>query len=160
VLAVDQGTSATKAVAGRRARGDRRARQRARRPRHPRPGWVEQDAEEIWDSVRAAVAACRRPARAERVVAAGFSTQRESLVLWDARAACRLGPLLRWQDQRTRRPARLRAAGAGERAAPQRLPLDPMFSAPKARWLLDRYDPTASAAAPASSASGPSTRGC
>jgi len=144
LLAVDQGTSATKAALVDRggaivARGSAPVALST-----PRPGWVEQDAEEIWDSVRTAVAACAAdPAQAERVVAAGFSTQRESLVLWERASGVPAGPLLSWQDQRTAATcARLRAAGAGDTVRRlSGLPLDPMFSAPKAAWLLDRHDP-------------------
>jgi glycerol kinase len=143
LLAIDQGTSATKALlvgpdGGIRARGSA--------PiglQHPQPGWVEQSADEIWDSVRAAVAACLEGHDAAAVQAVGFSTQRESLVLWDRATSKPLGPLLSWQDQRTApHCARLREAGAGERVrALSGLPLDPMFSAPKAGWLLDAHDP-------------------
>src|SRR3954451_9234223 len=98
ILAIDQGTSATKAVLV-DAGGAIVARGSAPVALHtPRPGWVEQDADEIWASVQAAVAAC---VSGQRVVAVGLSTQRESLVLWDRPTGEPLGPLLSWQDQRT-----------------------------------------------------------
>src|SRR4051795_13121345 len=103
VLAIDQGTSATKAVLV-DAAGEIVARGSA--PvglSTPRPGWVEQDAEEIWASVQAAVADCLRGGRT--VAAVGLSTQRESLLLWDRRTGRPLGPMLSWQGTRpARRP--------------------------------------------------------
>jgi glycerol kinase len=143
VLAIDQGTSATKAVL---VDGEGTIVARGAAPlslAHPRPGWVDQSPEEIWRSVQEAVAGCVAPADAGRVQAVGLSTQRESLALWDRATGTPLGPLLSWQDQRTAEDcAQLRARGAdGPVRALSGLPLDPMFSAPKARWLLDRYDP-------------------
>src|SRR4051812_2936674 len=135
VLAIDQGTSATKAVlvdaAGAIvARGSAPVSLST-----PRPGWVEEDAEEIWASVRSAVAQCLRGGQA--VAAVGFSTQRESLLLWDRRTGEPLGPMLSWQDQRT--DSTTLHDHADEIRAISGLPLDPMFSAVKARWLLDAY---------------------
>ena len=143
ILAVDQGTSATKCALVDRA-GAIVARGRAPLgERHPRPGWVEQDAVELWASVRRAVADCLRGQDARRVAAAGLSTQRESLVLWDRSSGEAVSPVISWQDQRTGGICdRLRSA-ATERLVRERsgLPLDPMFSAAKAAWLLDAHDP-------------------
>ena len=143
LLAIDQGTSATKAVlvddAGEIvARGSAPVLQV-----HPRPGWVEQSAEEILQSVRQAAAACLSGHEPAGVIAVGLSTQRESLVMWERKSGASLGPLLSWQDQRTApHCARLRAGGAGELVRSlSGLPLDPMFSALKGAWLLDAYDP-------------------
>jgi glycerol kinase len=143
LLAIDQGTSATKALLVARdgavvARGSAAIGQD-----HPQPGWVEQSAEEIWDSVLRAVAQCLDGIDVAQVAAVGLSTQRESLVLWERATGTPVGPLLSWQDQRTApHCARLRAAGEADRVrALSGLPLDPMFSAPKAAWLLDAHDP-------------------
>src|SRR5215218_5415276 len=113
LLAVDQGTSATKALLVDGA-GDIVARGAAPVGQaHPRPGWVEQSAIEIWHSVRAAIAACLDGHDASSVAAVGFSTQRESLVLWERATGAPVGPLLSWQDQRTTAASeRLRGEGA------------------------------------------------
>jgi glycerol kinase len=142
LLAIDQGTSATKAVL---VDDDGRIRRRAAvrvGQSHPQAGWVEQSPEEIWASVRQAVRECLSDAEAAQVAAVGLSTQRESLVLWEADGGQAVGPLLSWQDRRTApQCARLRAMGVGDRVVMlSGLPLDPMFSALKARWLLDAYD--------------------
>ena len=143
VLAIDQGTSSTKValVDGTGAivsHGSAPLTQS-----HPRPGWVEQSGTEILDSVRAAVARCMAGTDRARVTGVGLSTQRESLLLWERRSGRPLGPMLSWQDQRTAGSClALRADGVGELVRfVSGLPLDPMFSALKARWLLDEYDP-------------------
>lgn len=139
ILALDEGTTNTKAllvdvetgvvVAG-RSRGLRVA--------FPAPHQVEQDAEEIWaatcDAVEEVMAAVPRP----RVVGVSISNQRETVVAWDARTGEVLGPALGWQD--ARQSAWCDQLAAGERGWVRErtgLDLDPMFSAPKMRWLLD-----------------------
>ncbi|MEV1173526.1 FGGY family carbohydrate kinase [Nonomuraea sp. NPDC049784] len=143
ILAVDQGTSSTKALL---VDAGGRVVSRAVAPvteSQPRPGWVEQSAEELWQSVRRAVADCVDRGQAARVAGVGFSTQRESLVLWERRTGEPAGPLISWQDQRTAAQCHeLAATGAVELVrSVSGMPLDPMFSALKARWLLDTYDP-------------------
>jgi glycerol kinase len=138
ILAIDQGTSATKCLAVDRA-GAIVARGTAPvAEAHPQPGWVEQDAGDIWRSVQAAVAACLDGLDPRAVVAIGLSTQRESLLLWDRASGTPRGAMLSWQDQRGAAHCdALRAAGhAEEIRARSGLPLDPMFSAAKAHWLL------------------------
>ncbi|MFK4267081.1 FGGY family carbohydrate kinase [Streptomyces milbemycinicus] len=148
LLAVDQGTSATKALL---VDGEGDVVASASAPlttAHPRPGWVEQSAEEIWHSVTEAVAKCLTGHDPARVAGVGLATQRESCLLWERATGRPLGPMLGWQDRRTAdRCATLLADGLGEpvRAATG-LPLDPMFSALKAQWLLDTYDPDRSRA--------------
>ena len=140
ILAIDQGTSSTKALLV-DARGEVVG--RAQAPvslATPEPGWVQQDANEIWGSVQRAASEALDLETAKRVVSVGFSTQRESCVIWDRRTGEALTPVLSWQDQRTE-PTCAALRGAGYGATIRRrsgLPLDPMFSAAKARWLLDR----------------------
>ncbi|MEV4171245.1 FGGY family carbohydrate kinase [Nonomuraea sp. NPDC049709] len=141
VLAVDQGTSSTKALLV-DAEGRVVARAAVVVPEtQPRPGWVEQPAEELWQSVRRAVAGCVAPEHAGRVAGVAFSTQRESLVLWERRTGEPAGPLISWQDRRTADRCHELAASAELVRSVSGMPLDPMFSALKARWLLDTYDP-------------------
>lgn len=142
VLGIDQGTSSTKCLLVDATGTVVAFGQAGLSETHPQPGWVEQDAAEIWKSVQTAVADCVSPDRAGSVVAVGLSTQRESCVLWDRKTGVPLSPILSWQDQRTSELGRkLAVPGISERIrAISGLPLDPMFSALKARWLLDRLD--------------------
>ena len=145
LLAIDQGTSATKALLVDADGADRRSRLGARRRSRTRSrAGSSRTPAEIWDSVRAAVADCLGATTPPRVAAVGLSTQRESLVLWDRGSGEPLGPLLSWQDQRTApHCARLRREGArrpGPRAAAGS-PLDPMFSATEGALAARRARP-------------------
>jgi glycerol kinase len=143
VLAIDQGTSATKCVL---VDAQGRMVAKAAAPlgeTYPQPGWVEQDAEQIWLSVRHAVRDCLALVPDAQVAAVGLSTQRESALIWQRADGRAVTPLLSWQDQRTV-VLRDRLATEGVEAlvrARSGLPLDPMFSALKLCWLLDRIDP-------------------
>ena len=139
VLALDEGTTNAKALAV-AADGTVLAVGSAPVPvSYPQPGWVEQDAEDIWRAQSAAIAACLDGVEGAPEGIA-ISNQRESVVCWDARSGRALGPVLGWQDSRTaefcdwlRSPERELSV-----AAATGLSLDPMFSAPKMRYLLDR----------------------
>uniref|UniRef100_A0A832MKV4 Glycerol kinase n=1 Tax=Eiseniibacteriota bacterium TaxID=2212470 RepID=A0A832MKV4_UNCEI len=141
VLAIDQGTTGTTALALDRS-GRVRARGYAELPQHfPRPGWVEHDPEEIWASVaRAARAALARVGRAP-LAAIGVTNQRETTVLWDRASGRPAGRAIVWQDRRTAaRCAALRRAGLeAEVRRRTGLVLDPYFSATKLEWRL-RHD--------------------
>jgi glycerol kinase len=146
-MAIDQGTSSTKVIV---MDASGRLVARASAPvgqSHPRPGWVEQDADEIFASVASAVRAAT-DGIADRVVAIGISSQRESAVAWDRSSGAPLGPVLGWQDRRTNTTAQaMKEAGKGAEVRNSTgLPLDPMFSALKFGWLLDDIDPDRSRA--------------
>jgi glycerol kinase len=148
ILAIDQGTSSTKCLLVNEA-GEVVARGSAPMSvQHPRPGWVDQDPREIAASVSKAAAACLEGQDPRAVVGIGISNQRESLVAWDARSGEPLAPMVTWQDQRTGAVCEALRTPESERLVQERsgLPLDPMFSAAKARWLLDTLDPDRSRA--------------
>lgn len=144
VLAIDQGTTSTKAVL---VSGTGHIVASAAAPvsrSYPRPGWVQQDAEELWASVTGAIA--ELPAAEPACLA--LSSQRESVVMWERATGRPLTPCVSWQCNRgAELCARLRADGAdGPVRELTGLPLDPMFSASKLRHLLDS-DPALRAAA-------------
>jgi len=143
ILAVDQGTSATKcALINEHGTFVWRV-SIPLEETHPHAGWVEQDPDEIWHSVQSAVAACLENHEPQSVRAVGLSTQRESMLLWDRTSGRAVSPLISWQDQRGTHVYDAIRSDEIERLVRRRsgLPLDPMFSAVKARWLLDQYDP-------------------
>src|SRR4051794_36444958 len=141
IVAVDQGTSSTKAMLVDSSGQVLATSSVPVGQHHPQPGWVEQDPREIWHSVQRSVAEVVDDGRAQHVVGLALSVQRESLVLWEHRTGAPLTPLLGWQDERSRPLARELRPHADHVFATTGLPLDPMFSALKARWLLDRLDP-------------------
>jgi glycerol kinase len=140
ILAIDQGTTATK-IARLEADGTFRVlATRAHRQFAPRPGWAEHDAEELVAVLSEALA------QAGDVAAFGLANQGETVVAWDATSKRPLGRAIVWHDQRTRDDVEtLRAAGVeDEIRARAGLPLDCYFSASKLAWLL-RHAPEAAA---------------
>jgi glycerol kinase len=141
VLAIDQGTTSSRAIVF-----DRRLRvvgvaQREFAQHFPKPGWVEHDPEEIWKSVVATCrAAIRKAGIAPAAIAAiGITNQRETVVVWDRKTGNPIHRAIVWQDRRTAEAcAALRAAGH-EATFTNRtgLVLDPYFSGTKIAWLLD-----------------------
>lgn len=138
ILAVDQGTSSTKATLFDRTGAAVTSASVPLGQAHPRPGWVQQDAGEILDGVRQVIAEI---AASHEIEAVALSTQRESALVWDRATGEPVGPMLGWQDRRTTH----RVAELADHAARIRrisgLPVDPMFSALKLQWLLDDVDP-------------------
>ena len=105
----------------------------------PRPGWVEQNAERIWTSVLEAMAACLESAADAEIRGVALSTQRESVVGWRASTGTPLGPVIGWQDRRTATWCSQSVTEQDRQLVNARtgLRVDPMFSAPKMRWLID-----------------------
>ena len=141
ILAIDQGTTNTKALL---VSDEGRVLAAGSAPlavSYPQPGWVEQDAGAIWESVCAAVGACLRAAgaRAEGVAAVAVTNQRESVLAWERATGRPLGPVIVWQCRRTAAFCRdLRERGLEETIHRRTgLQVDPLFSASKMRWLLD-----------------------
>ncbi len=138
VLAIDQGTTSTRAMLFDAQGQVRRMAQIELRQHYPQPGWVEHDPEEIWQSV---VSTCREAAAsADRPIAAiGIANQRETTVLWERDTGRAVHNAIVWQDRRTAELCiRWRREGLAETVAQRTgLVIDPYFSASKIRWLLD-----------------------
>jgi glycerol kinase len=142
ILAIDQGTTSTRAIVFDAALQVRCVAQSEFRQHFPQSGWVEHDPEEIWQTVvKTARAAIRKAsARAGNIAAIGITNQRETVVVWDRKTGKPIHPAIVWQDRRTASAcAALRDAGhEAEVAARTGLLLDPYFSATKINWLLNR----------------------
>ena len=142
LLAIDQGTTSTRTMAF-DLNGAEIARSQVEFAQHyPRSGWVEHDAEEIWDTV---VRTCREVvdrvvADGWRPLALGITNQRETTVLWDRATGKPVARAIVWQDRRTADTCRRLKAAGHEPAVTAKtgLLLDPYFSATKIGWLLDR----------------------
>ena len=139
ILAIDQGTTGSTVLLI-DARGRVRGRGYAELPQHfPRPGWVEHDGREIWDSVVHATAKALANGRARRtqVAAIGITNQRETTVIWDRKTGRPIHNAIVWQDRRTARFCdELKAAGHEELVRRKTgLVIDAYFSGSKVRWL-------------------------
>jgi glycerol kinase len=142
LLALDQGTSSSRAIVFHASGRIVAMAQREFRQIYPQPGWVEHDANEIWDTQLAVAreALARSGLTATDIAALGITNQRETTLLWRRASGAPIHHAIVWQDRRTEPLcAELRArAGFAERV--QRasgLVIDPYFSGTKVRWLLD-----------------------
>jgi glycerol kinase len=144
ILGVDEGTTGVKAALfDERLRPVREAR-RDKVNRHPRPGWVEQDGEEVLAAVVDAVAELLRDAPGD-VVACGLDHQGESVLAWDAETGTPLSPIVVWSDKRSQEVLDRLRDDEAEIQARSGLPFDPYFSAAKLAWLLEHDDGVARA---------------
>ncbi len=142
ILAIDQGTTSTRAIAFDPDFKPRATAQIELTQHYPQPGWVEHDANEIWD---ATLKVCRdviaQVGGAQNVAAIGITNQRETTIVWDRKTGAPMHRAIVWQDRRTADVcASLRAAGHEPRVqALTGLLLDPYFSGTKLRWILDAH---------------------
>ncbi|CAG4883833.1 glycerol kinase [Georgfuchsia toluolica] len=141
ILALDQGTTSSRAILFDHAGNPRAVAQREFAQHFPQPGWVEHDAEEIWQSQLDVARSVLQQANIEAhaVAAIGIANQRETTVLWERATGRPLYRAIVWQDRRTAPLCEaLRAAGhEAEFSARSGLLLDPYFSGTKLAWLLD-----------------------
>lgn len=135
VLAIDQGTTSTRAFLLDRTGHLSPLLSLTHRQSYPAPGWVEHDPEDLLRHVRACLDAA---ADVADLVAVGIDNQGESCLAWDAETGRAVSPVIVWQDDRTAADTdRLRAEGAEDLVrARAGLPLDPYFSASKLGWIL------------------------
>lgn len=142
ILAIDQGTTNTKVLLV-NDKGSVVA--RASRPvpiSYPRTAWVEQDPTALWKTVEDAMDACLDQVKDHQLTAVGVSNQRETVMVWDRKSGQPLGPCAVWQCTRGGEFCEELRARNLEATIRKRtgLTIDPMFSASKARWLLDRAE--------------------
>ena len=141
ILALDQGTTSSRAIVFDR-RGRPRASAQREFPQHfPAPGWVEHDPRDLWESSRltALGALAQADLTARDIAALGLTNQRETTLLWDRRTGRPLHRAIVWQDRRTA-PLCTQLKRAGHEPRFRRktgLLLDPYFSGTKLAWLLD-----------------------
>jgi glycerol kinase len=140
VLALDQGTTSSRAILFDRSGTPLASAQREFEQIYPQPGWVEHDPEAIWETQLATAkeALANAGAKAGDVAAIGITNQRETTIVWD-RSGRPIANAIVWQDRRTAPLCdELRSRGLEplfrERTG---LLLDPYFSGTKVRWLLD-----------------------
>ncbi len=144
VLAIDQGTTSSRAIVF-DAKLGLVAMAQEEFPQHfPQSGWVEHDPADIWSSTAAVCRAAieRAGIGPAEIAAIGITNQRETTLVWDRETGQPLGRAIVWQDRRTSGLcAELKRAGheamVSERTG---LLLDPYFSGTKLKWLLDAHE--------------------
>ena len=146
VLAIDQGTTSSRAIV---FDGDRKVvgvGQQEFAQIFPQDGWVEHDPEEIWESVTSTIKTALDEAKvgASDIAAIGITNQRETVVVWDRETGDPVYNAIVWQDTRTSGIcARLSEAhpdGDDRFRAATGLPLSTYFAGPKIRWILEHLD--------------------
>lgn len=141
ILAIDQGTTSSRAIIYNAALQSQASAQQELQLSYPRPGWVEQDPKQLWQSVLS----CMRQALAQSGVSAadiagiGITNQRETTLLWHKASGQALYPAIVWQDRRTAIHCQQLKDDGVETLLQQKtgLLIDPYFSATKLSWLLD-----------------------
>src|SRR5216684_4674015 len=144
VAAIDQGTTSTRLILfdadGRIAALERREHEQI----HPRAGWVEHDAREIWQRTREVIGLALANAKVEaaEVAAIGITNQRETTVVWDRDTGEPIYNAIVWQDTRTDALVHELAGEVGADRLRERvgLPLSTYFSGPKIAWTLDHVE--------------------
>ncbi|WP_180131600.1 MULTISPECIES: glycerol kinase GlpK [unclassified Acinetobacter] len=144
LLALDQGTTSSRAIIFNEHGQIQATAQRETHIQTPHSGWVEQDAQEIWSSQIAVVQQALATARilAKDIKAIGLTNQRETTVVWDCRNGKPLAPAIIWQDRRaTDWCNQLIQQGQMDQVQQKTgLRIDPYFSAGKLVWLLEHVD--------------------
>ncbi|PWG16339.1 glycerol kinase GlpK [Salibaculum griseiflavum] len=140
ILAIDQGTTSSRAILFDETMTPAHVAQQEFTQHYPASGWVEHDAEEIWDSV---LATCKEVlGKSDDVAAIGITNQRETTLVWDKTTGAPIHNAIVWQDRRTAEFCDdLRAEGfEAEITTRTGLLADPYFSGTKLRWLLENVE--------------------
>ncbi len=144
ILAIDQGTTSSRAIVFDEARKIVGTGQKEFTQHFPQDGWVEHDPEEIWESVVWSVktAIAEAGIGADDIAAIGITNQRETVLIWDRKTGKPIHNAIVWQDRRTAGLCAKLKADGHEALVTQKtgLLLDPYFSGTKVKWLLDNVE--------------------
>jgi glycerol kinase len=139
LLAIDQGTTSSRAIVFDRSGGIVSQAQREFPQYFPNDGWVEHDPEEIWSTTLAVCREALAPVGAQRIAGVGITNQRETAVIWERSTGKPIYNAIVWQDRRTVEFCQRLKDDGHEAMITEKtgLLIDPYFSATKVRWLLD-----------------------
>ncbi|MGA9794131.1 MAG: glycerol kinase GlpK [Rhizomicrobium sp.] len=137
LLAIDQGTTSTRAILFDAAARPVASHSIELRQIYPANGWVEHDAAEIWEATKTCCRVAAKGVAAKDTAAIGITNQRETTVLWERKTGAPLHNAIVWQDRRTAGRCRSLKDRESEVAATTGLLIDSYFSATKVEWLLD-----------------------
>lgn len=141
ILAIDQGTTSSRALAFTQKAEIVAVAQQEFPQHYPADGWVEHDAEDIWETTLDTARRAIREAEAKggEVAAIGITNQRETTVIWERETLKPVHNAIVWQDRRTADACRKLKSDGAEAMVRERtgLLLDPYFSATKIAWILD-----------------------
>ncbi len=143
ILAIDQGTTSSRAILFSAAGDILSVRQKELPLHYPQKGWVEQDPEDIWrDTLWACEEIMNAEDQAKNIAAIGITNQRETTILWDRKTGKPVYNAIVWQDRRTADYCKMLKEAGHEDAvrAKTGLLLDPYFSATKIKWILDNVE--------------------
>lgn len=144
IIAIDQGTTSTRAILFDDQQNILRIAQKEIKNYFPNPGWVEQDANEIWLSTLSVLAELFQDHqyRPEEIVALGITNQRETTVVWDKQTGMPVYHAIVWQSRQSAEIIDRYRNSPEEQTIKEKtgLVLDPYFSASKIRWILENVD--------------------
>jgi glycerol kinase len=142
VAALDQGTTSTRCMLFDHGGNVVAIEQLEHEQIYPQPGWVEHDANEIWQRCQQVMDAASQKASGDGAAALGVTNQRETTVVWDRNTGEPVYNAIVWQDTRTDKIcAELEKDGGQDRfRAKNGLPIATYFSGPKVRWILENVD--------------------
>ena len=144
ILALDQGTTSSRAILFNRRGEPVAVAQKEFRQIYPRPGWVEHDPEEIWATVLDVMQDVMRVrgVSPEEIAAIGVTNQRETAVVWDAETGRPIYNAVVWQSRQTEDICEDLISKGYEDLVRRRtgLPIDPYFSGTKVKWILDHAE--------------------
>lgn len=148
ILSIDQGTTSSRAIVFDKKGNIIAVAQQEFMQFFPKPGWVEHDANEIWQSVQNVVREVLREVNAQDIAAIGITNQRETTVVWDKNTGQPIYNAIVWQSRQTMDICdNLKAKGLDETVrAKTGLLIDAYFSGTKIRWILDHVDGAQAAA--------------
>ena len=144
ILAIDQGTTSSRAILFNHAGAIVNSAQQEFKQYFPKPGWVEHDAHEIWNSVMTCIAEVIRKAdiMPSQVAGIGITNQRETTVVWDKKSGKPIYHAIVWQSRQTEEICQDLEEQGYENLIRRKtgLLIDPYFSGTKIKWILDHVD--------------------